>query len=61
MTIRFEGYDGLPDVVKRFLRHKASIPELKKALEVRRYLRISDKDSASSKTDKLLNGGDESV
>ena len=57
MTIRSEESDILPEIVSKFLRHKAPIPELRKAMKARSSLRYSDMTSASSKTENLMKGG----
>lgn len=43
MTICFEGDNGLPEVVDGFLRRKASIGEVRKALKARGSLKYPDR------------------
>lgn len=52
MTVRFEGSNGLPEVVDRFLRHKASVPEMKKSLRAWGGPRRPDIASATSMGEK---------
>lgn len=47
-TVRYEGNNGLPEVVEKFLQRKASIGELRQTLKARGSRRYLDIPIASS-------------
>jgi hypothetical protein len=59
MRVSFEGDNGLPEVVDKFLRQKASFGELKRTLKARGSLRYPSMNSASLLAENPKEGGEQ--